>query len=792
MQEYTNFDIINDINPASSVLIIGAGFSLESKNVRNERPPNGAELRRHFARSLGYPSDTSYNLQILAEEFAVDNASSLHHELCEIFRIASFSPSQAVILREEWQRIYTTNYDDTVEVSRHERKRPPLTYDVSEEIPNKLPQSSVIHLHGSIRLVAPDNPLTSLVLGEASYVRQYLSKTLWYDQFLRDIRFASKVFIVGYGLADYHISALLLQAPELAKKTFFIQSHTPDQVFIRRTEAYGKALFIGLDGFAKALQSLPRPPHLTDIRRLKSFRFLDPHVDKRTVRQPTASEIYELLVFGNFNAAICALTLPKSDYVITRQEKINEFTEKIKVNRTIVIDSRLGNGKTIFLALAFFAISSDCTCFMFRERSPEFDKEIERLASVKNVVIFFEKYTAAQDYLPMLAQKLPEAKFVVEVRTPIFEVRFHEIDEVLPRPYTRISLNKLSPPEFEELYALCHNAGLRVPEKRGGKVPELRDILLETFENSQIQTRLRHTLAPIFGNQSRRKILLLTMLLAGHQAAAEPGFIAVVTGVDPYREFRAAQELASEIFEMSSEEFRIRTAVFSEYAVNTFMEPVEIADCIVQATIAASSRKADRRYRVLMSNLMQYSNLAHTLRRWIGVDLIVNIYERLRYDARINSEPLYWLQYAIAMSEKHQLGAALQFIDAAYERARELPGFQTYQIDTQALRILLVAETEAGAGTPVVGLERIMDKLEKVDSMLGEQSHRAHIIKVLECVAPFIARRSADLTQPEKIGLVFWIGKLVSTLGLLPAEYRARSGSDKVRGSLERAKNQLL
>jgi hypothetical protein len=90
-------------------------------------------------------------------------------------------------LAESWLRIYTTNYDDTVEAFRHDRKHDPLSFDVSEEIPNKLPKNSIVHLHGSIRLATADNLLSSLVLGEQSYVRQYLVRSLWFDQFQRDI-----------------------------------------------------------------------------------------------------------------------------------------------------------------------------------------------------------------------------------------------------------------------------------------------------------------------------------------------------------------------------------------------------------------------------------------------------------------------------------------------------------------------------------------------------------------------------------------------------------------------------
>jgi len=94
---------------------------------------------------------------------------------------------QTAILNEPWRRIYTTNYDDAVELNRLDNKLSPNTFDVSEPVPNKLPDGAIVHLHGSIRLITPENVKDNLVLGERSYVNQYVVRSPWYDQFQRDL-----------------------------------------------------------------------------------------------------------------------------------------------------------------------------------------------------------------------------------------------------------------------------------------------------------------------------------------------------------------------------------------------------------------------------------------------------------------------------------------------------------------------------------------------------------------------------------------------------------------------------
>lgn len=143
------------------------------------------------------------------------------------------------------------------------------------------------------------------------------------------------------------------------------------------------------------------------------------------------------------------------------------------------------------------------------------------------------------------------------------------------------------------------------------------------------------------------------------------------------------------------------------------------------------------------------------------------------------------------MAEERNLPLALEFIGTAYKRAAERTGFQTYQIDTQAFRILLLSETKTSS-EPVERLPEIIRKLEAMNSMIGEESHRTYAIRVLEAVYPFIERRRTNLTRSDRVTLIFWLSTLSTTLGQLAPEYRALTGSDSTRSQIEAAKGLLL
>lgn len=786
-----HIDEIGEFNPETSVLFLGSGFSIGARNIANSSPPNGKGLRRHFIEQLKFEANADYDLQVLSEEFAKRDPGKLSDELYKIFRLTELTAGQTAVLNEDWRRIYSTNYDDAVELHRLKRKVPPNAYDVSEPVPNKLPHGAVVHLHGSIRLITPDNVMKSLVLGEASYVNQYVQRSRWYDQFQRDLAYATTLYIVGYSLADYHIAGLLMANPKLAERTIFIQGPIFDEMFLRRTENYGRTMFIGTDGFAEKLAHAPRSatPSLDNLR---SFRSLSPVRDRKAVALPTATEVFDLLVYGNFDPGRLARSQPSEEYAISRANSVREAVDVVESKKSLVVDGRIGNGKSIFLHLLAFELSSrGWICLQLQPDHPDLQHEVAALAGVERLVVFVDQYSAAQDSLHGLRDALPKAKLVVEVRSGTFEVRFHEFLKLLPQPFDRVSLNALTRSEIASFGRLCESAGLRAPDldHRG----DLRDLLLDLFENAAVRGRVKEALAPLFENRATRRILTMTMLIATHQGSVGASFVRSVVGEDPFMALKLLEDLSHEIFETSADGFRVRSSIFSSFVIATFIGPEEIADAVVEVTLAAAQRRSERPYRILMSDMIAYSSLLRTLRGKADPDTVIaRIYERLRYDERVNGEPLFWLQYAIAMAEKPRLDAADEFIATAYRKAEELPGFRTYQIDTQAFRIALMRAAVQNSGQPIFNIDAILLGIERIDVMLRDNSHRSYAVKVLEYVEPFVTARLEDLASSERTALQLWLLKVGKSLSLLPDDFKAVAGSEVVRKSVEAAAKMFI
>ena len=194
------------------------------------------------------------------------------------------------------------------------------------------------------------------------------------------------------------------------------------------------------------------------------------------------------------------------------------------------------------------------------------------------------------------------------------EVRYHDLVEHMPRPFGRVGINRMSPSDLKAFRALCSNSGLAAGAAIGKSTTKMRDVLLELFESQQIKDRIKSSLDELFSTAARRKVLLLAMLLSTYQISVKPAFIKVVTGIDSYHEFKPIQEIANEVFEIDVDSFSMRSSLFSEFAVRHFMNASETTDCVVQTSLAAMETKSVRQFRVLMSNLLQCSNLHSVLR----------------------------------------------------------------------------------------------------------------------------------------------------------------------------------
>ena len=784
-----------EIDVIGSILFLGSGFSQSAKNIRNKKLPTGKGLKEELAELLDV-DPTDYDLKTLADEVASRQDLSLYQTLYELFTVSELQAYQNEILRLPWRRIYTTNYDDAVEFANHQNESRAPSFDYSDQKPRKLPNGSVIHLHGVIRKATEENVLDQLVLNESAYIRQHFEKSPWYDDFDRDLRFCSACFFVGYSLADHHITALLMQNPSVREKTYFVTRKDYDKIFANRTANYGTILPIEVEGFATLCHTLPQPAPASDPHSLKAFRFLDPFKDKKTLSKPTAIEILNLVTYGTFNYQRCLSTLPGGDYVVPRQELADEASDLLKNAHCLLVHSRLGNGKSIFLHILAHKLSEQgYRCFWCLPNPLVSQHDLDLLKTFKKIALFFDSYNAAIELIEQFAELPDETKYIVAVRTGVQEVRLHEIQSRLPTPLERVNLNGMQKEDACAFKTLLDRSGVRAPDLEDiiSRSKDFREVVVALYNHQEIKEKIKGELVPLMEDKTLRNVFITSHLLKWVGQDVDAAFLRTVTQCDAYAALAKFREFVGDLLKLDDDSVQVRSAIFSEYLIQNHLTTSDIIECVYAIIVEAVKRKIERRHQAILSSLMRYSTLERALRNDPHrISSLLGLFDRLHRDIDVNQEPLFWLQYSILMTAADDLPAAERFITTAYARAAESQGFQTFQIDTYSLRLLLEIERRAVDQDTSARFGQIVEKLERVRLMIGDESRRFHAIQVLEGIEPFVSARISTFSTYEKNTLVYHLALLIDKLAQLSPDERAQTEADKIKAGVARAKDRLV
>lgn len=216
-----------------------------------ENPPTGDGLREKFLELLEVDKAGGSDLKGLAE-YASQSGRNVIKLLTDQFTISQVGGNQQKVLSQPWRRIYTTNYDDVVELFHKKNKVTPSPNCYSNEDPmsKKVRAGSIVHLHGYIHRITAQNVMKQAVLSHRSYAEQAATSSPWWQQFERDIRSAENIFFVGYSLADFETASYLTRSDELVKKTHFVLSKNQSPIVRSRIERYGAIHEIAVEGFA--------------------------------------------------------------------------------------------------------------------------------------------------------------------------------------------------------------------------------------------------------------------------------------------------------------------------------------------------------------------------------------------------------------------------------------------------------------------------------------------------------------------------------------------------------------
>lgn len=394
-------------------------------------------------------------------------------------------------------------------------------------------------------------------------------------------------------------------------------------------------------------------------------------------------------------------------------------------------------------------------------------------------------------------RNLPEAtRFVVEINTGTDQIRRSEVQAGLPKPIARVGLNEIAADDirgFEQLLDTAGLASVQISQEFG--IRELRELLLKIIASPAVIDRLNGMLVPLNENPSAKRVLATISVLKVLGISVGFDFVKAVVKIDPYDTLLEASPIASEFAEFSEDELLPHSAIFSDFFLRQVVGGTGVASVVCRLAIEAARRvnSADpvnsqrkREARRAMGSLIQFRNLDSLFSDHPDREKIVSdVYENLRENININKEPLFWLQYGIFMQSFGEYDIAVRHIDTAYQRASLIPGFLTYQLDTNHLKLLF--HTPKGNTISSDDMDVVFELIEKVREMIVAEDHRVHAFRVLEDLERFVINHGPSLDAGQKQRLSLLALGVVGDLNGLPLGDQLEFGTNLTKESVERS-----
>ncbi|MDP1421161.1 SIR2 family protein [Peribacillus simplex] len=699
------------------ILFAGAGFSTGVKNQNGQAFKRAnelcevlcKELEIEFYNDLGYISQKFIRekgedalISFLQKEFISLEALDLHKEIIKI----------------NWKRIYTTNYDDVIEKASDETGLSRIPITLGRDPKTCIDKSNlVIHLNGYIKDLVPVKLYSEFKLSRESYINDSFTDSKWATLFRHDIENARVIFFVGYSLNyDIDIQRILSTNEHIRKKCFFITKEDTNQISIDIMNDVGKVETIGIEGFSNKIKKITEEYIPLEFKDDSFYSFNHLNTNDISIEDIRDKNVIDLFIKGDVSFShIFNYGNEKGKYLVNRTQVsrvLNDFENGMKL---AIIHSNLGNGKTMFINnLISNLIKDGNQVFILNNKTETYISEVEKISKIKgNKYIFIENYNLHLEELR--AFKLfdsKEMKFVVTARSFINDGFYLHLTNAMNLEDENVGIYEVNRLNQEELLSLIcllneyhlwgeestlnNNAKLRLlrTEYKG----TFQSILLGLLKSKIMVEKVNQILRVIEDNNELEEIIFTSFINSIVKLNLQLDDIIYLLEQVKFSARITRDPDVNELIDVKQNKIIVKSSVLAQHVIKNTKNSSKVIDLLIKLMQSADSKDISGKYRPLMKLLVSFSNLRLIMSEE-GVDFsnhIIKYYENIKNLQFNRRNPFFWFQYAIARLDLKQYAEAKIYFDNAYSYAREMDAFDTFQLNTHYARYLLESEIHYG------------------------------------------------------------------------------------------------
>lgn len=689
-----------------ALLFTGAGFSRGATNLRNKPFKSGPQFANYLASEVGLPLGTPLDdaSEEFAEKFGEDKLAS---ELESEFTAKQISKTHEQLAAVAWKRIYTTNYDNVIERAYQVNGRRLKSVTMSDDI-RAIPKGDTdcVHLNGFVGRVTRDTIWTEIKLTDTSYLTASLAESPWATLFREDMGIARAIFFVGYSISDLDIRRILFDTKSLTDKCFFIVGDNPSPSTLSRARRFGTVLQQGADDLAAAI-----------VKKAASYAPAEntgpiPHCfEKFAIDSSPATlldrSIFDLLLLGDVDPKFVWRSLHGGQRYVLDREAVGECLKYIETGvRAVVIHSSLGNGKSLVLEeLKCRASEKDYAVYSLVKPGNTLFEELESaLQDTKNHIIFIDNYPEWMEVLRFYSRHATARSSIeLAARTSHHDVLVDRISEIIRVPDMKeVAVDHLSKDEmvwiskFFDEYGLWGEQSAWMPNEKARYLSrvcrgEWHAVLLKLFESPQILAKLNRIFDDLNKKQNYYEVLIALLILSVLDRVPSLDMLLDLAGSRILETGFKRDPAIGEVVDFKSGQVKLRSPVVGQFILKRIADPNITVKALISLARSTHKIAAESRYYFdLLRAFARFTNLQSLLPETGRMNACLHYYETIKTLEFYQTDPLFWLQYAMACLVFEDFDRARKYFEAAYSYAKKRGSFDSYQIDNHYARFLLM------------------------------------------------------------------------------------------------------
>lgn len=757
-------EALSYINLGNSILFAGSGFSIGAENISGTPLPTGDGLAKYFYGECREASDGGSLLDASELYIGKFGTSAVVEYLKKMFTIKEVTPEQKLITSLPWKRVYTTNYDNIIEVGYSLSGRkiyPKVLTDSFRELNDK--SKLCVHLNGYIERLDESSLDNEFKLTDRSYTATDFVDSEWIALFDSDLKTADAIFFIGFSMnSDLDIKRVVFSDPELFQKCFFVVWDQEKKPVIRVLENYGTVLPINVKGFVDEYKTIiPKTVRLTSNYRC--FNLVKDVCEPVEIIDKDVHNLLTLGTVGNEKLAT-SLTYPDKNYYIDRTA-IYDVCDRIENGATrLLIHSDIANGKTLALmGIEILLTRMKYKVYKYNGNTYDVDLEVENICrdNATNVVFVVDNYSNNRKVLESIRLFGQNSIVLLSERSVVNEVATEWLFPKLG-DFVEIDINALSSEDISKFRVLLDNFGFWSNKAAMNDYEKeqyishdckarMRNVLMDLLNSKTVFDRFQRIINDIQNKQGYYEALLLMLIGKVFNLELDLEKVSTVLGRDKINSsgFRRNSTIA-EFVNFDQGRIIVRSSLLAEIILSKLSNATTVVDLLILVFREYDKFRYHDSYRQILITLLSFTNLQRILNKK-DVKYNDNIYRFFENVKTLNfckENPHFWLQYAILVLSSRDYPRADKYFETAYAYARKKREFETFAIDNHYARYIL--ENELESGTP----ETCMVAFLKAHSILIDPIHKTKVrfypYRVAQNYYPFYEKFYKTMSPAEK------------------------------------------